>query len=206
MKLFLASEAKNPKSLKKLEQYVNGFEGKSIAYIPTAANGESWESWKKGQSWQLVNTLGADITLVQLEDYQNIDPVDDLMGKDLVWFAGGYAGYLLYWMRRTKLNDNIKDVLKNGSIYVGSSAGSMITGPNMDFLEWYIGENEHGASCFPGLNLVDFTFYPHYQDAYFDEISKKTQNKKTYLVKDGEAIIVEDNKVDFFGEKRLMIK
>jgi hypothetical protein len=42
MKLFLASEVKHPDSLKKLEEYVGGFTNKKIAYIPTAANGESF--------------------------------------------------------------------------------------------------------------------------------------------------------------------
>ncbi|MBP9820312.1 hypothetical protein KBC79_06295 [Candidatus Woesebacteria bacterium] len=41
MKLFLASEAKHPESLEKLRAFVGGFKGKSIAYIPTAANGEN---------------------------------------------------------------------------------------------------------------------------------------------------------------------
>ena len=55
--------------------------------------------------------MGADITLVQLEEYQDKNPASDLMGKDIVWFAGGSAGYLLYWMGRTKLNENIKEIL-----------------------------------------------------------------------------------------------
>ena len=41
MKLFLAAEAKNPKSIKKLKEFIGGsFKGKKIAYLPTAANGE----------------------------------------------------------------------------------------------------------------------------------------------------------------------
>lgn len=154
----------------------------------------------------MAQTLGADITLVQLEGYENKDPAEDLIGKDIIWFAGGYAGYLLYWMRKTKLNEKIKDILEKGSIYVGSSAGSMITGKSMDYLEWYIGENEHGAGCIPGLGLVDFTFYPHYKDEYLEEIKEKSKDKKTYLVKDGEAVIVEDGKVTVFGEERFIEK
>ncbi|MEK7526626.1 MAG: hypothetical protein AAB546_04050 [Patescibacteria group bacterium] len=41
MKLFLASEAKHPDSIEKLKKFIGGFEGKSIAYVPTAANGEN---------------------------------------------------------------------------------------------------------------------------------------------------------------------
>ena len=48
MKLFLASQAKNPETIEKIKKYIGGFVGKNIAYIPTAANGEGWGSWKKG--------------------------------------------------------------------------------------------------------------------------------------------------------------
>ena len=78
MKLFLASEAKNPATIQKLEKYIGGFKGKSIAYIPTAANGEKWASWKEGGSWNLIQTLGAKISLVQLEDYGSKTVINDL--------------------------------------------------------------------------------------------------------------------------------
>jgi len=39
-RLFLASEAKHPESMQKLEDFVGGLKSKKIAYIPTAANGE----------------------------------------------------------------------------------------------------------------------------------------------------------------------
>jgi dipeptidase E len=206
MKLFLASEIKNPKTIKKLEDYVGGFKGKSIAYIPTAANGEGWHSWKGGGTWNTFQSLGAKITVIQLEEYQDKDPADELMDKDIIFFAGGYTGYLLYWMRRTQLNKKIKDILNNGSLYVGSSAGSMVTGKDIEFCEWYIGENEAGAACIPGLGLVDFNFYPHYKDDLFDEIKEKFKGNKIYLVKDGDALIIEDEKIEVFGEEKLIIK
>ncbi len=46
-KLFLASEMKHPDSIEKLKQYVGGeLAQKNITYIPTAANGEFYGSWK----------------------------------------------------------------------------------------------------------------------------------------------------------------
>ena len=67
-----------------LKKFVNGFEGKSIAYIPTAANGEGWETWRDAGAWKLVNSLGANIELVQLEEYRNESVVERLRGKDIV--------------------------------------------------------------------------------------------------------------------------
>ncbi len=203
MKLFLASEIKNPKTIEDLSNYIQGFKGKTIAYIPTAANGEGWESWKEGGSWETVQNLGAEITLVQLEDYRNESVVDLIKGKDIFWMAGGMTGYLLYWIRRCKLDKYIKEILDSGTLYVGSSAGSMITSHDQDFAEWYIGEEEPGASLLPGLGLVDFDFYPHYEDHLHEQIKQKYTGKKIYLVKNGEAIIVEDGNVKVLGEERI---
>ncbi len=204
MKLFLASEAKNPATVEKLTQYVGGFKGKSIAYIPTAANGEQgWGEWKEGGSWKSVQTLGADLTLVQLEDYHSSNVIDVLQNKDIIWFAGGFCGYLMYWIRRTKLDIHLKELLKK-SLYVGSSAGSMITAPTLDIAEWYAGAGETGASAIPGLGLVNFDFYPHYDESILDYIKQNYKGKKMYLLKNGEEIIVEDDNIRVNGEKRIL--
>lgn len=203
MKLFLASEAKNPASIKKLEEYVNGFKDKTIAYIPTAANGQGWESWKEGGSWKLVQTLGAQISLVQLEDYTSQDVAQQIEGKDIVWFAGGMAGYLLYWIRRIELDKRLPSILRN-SIYVGSSAGSMVAGKSLDIVEWYPMEQEIGASIFPGLRLVDFDIYPHYEESMLKQIKDNYKGNKLYLLKNGEELIFENQKVTVIGEERII--
>ena len=111
MKLFLASEAKHPSTIKKLNEYIGGFKGKKLAYVPTAANGEGWGSWKEGEAWPLVNTLGMAVSLVQLEDYRNSSVLEILKNKDIIWFAGGCPGYLMYWIRRTEIDKNLLKIL-----------------------------------------------------------------------------------------------
>ncbi len=205
MKLFLASKANHPDTIEKLRKFVGGFEGKKIAYIPTAANGESpFGSWKENSdTWQLVQTLGAEVVSAQLEDYKNSSVVEVLKNKDIIWFAGGQPGYLMYWIRRCELDKALPGLLKT-SVYVGSSAGSMITAPNLDTTEWYYGEGELGASAIPGLGLVDFEIYPHYDEANLEYIKSHFKGKKMYLLKNGEEIIVEDEKVTVQGAERVL--
>lgn len=204
MKLFLASEAKHPKSIKVLKEFVGGFKGKKLAYIPTAANGHGWGSWKDGGSWNLVQKLEMNITLVELEDYFNSDVTPLLEGKDIFWFAGGSCSYLAYWLSRTELNKKLKGLLEKGSIYVGSSAGSMVTAKTLDVAEWYIGEQEPGARLLPGLGLVDFDIYPHYQEDLYKQIRENYKGNKMFLLKDGEEIIVEDDQLKVVGEERII--
>lgn len=205
MKLFLSSEVKNPLTTKKLDEHVGGLKGKKIAYIPTAANGEVWESWKTGGSWELAQSLNADITLVLLEDCWNKDIIPQLEGKDIIWFAGGQPGYLMYWIRRAQVDKHLKRILDAGALYVGSSAGSMIAGKTNEVTEWYEGENEYGANVIPTLNLVDFDIYPHYKEEQLEHIKNHYKGKKLYLLKDGEEIIVENEKVIIVGKERIIV-
>ncbi len=205
MKLFLASEAKHPDTISKLSEFVGGLKGKRIAYIPTAANGGySYDDWRTNSStWNYINTVGAEVTPVVLEEYRDSSVVEQLKNKDIVWLAGGMCGYLMYWIRRCEIDKNIGDILKN-SVYVGSSAGSVVTYKDLTLADWYIGESEPGASSIPGFGLVDFEIYPHYEDHLYDQIKSLYKGKKIYLLKDGEEIIVEDGKVTVVGEERII--
>ncbi len=204
MRLFLASEAKNPKTIKKLEEYLHGFKGKTMAYIPTASNGEKFRDWRKtSESWKLVRKLGFKATPVQLEDYGNPSVVKELENKNIIWFAGGYCGYLMYWIRRCGLDKALPKLLEK-SLYVGSSAGSMITGTTLELAENSSWDNEPGASTIPTLNLVDFDISPHFEEWQLPEIKKIYHGKKLYLLKNGEEIIVEDKKVTVVGEERIL--
>lgn len=207
-RLFLASEAKHPESMKKLEIFVGGFAGRSLAYIPTANNGEHpYEAWKtESSSWKLVQTLGMDVTAVQLEDYKNQEAIELLRGKDIIWFAGGATGYLLYWIRRCQIDKTLPELLRNGAVYVGSSAGSMVAAPTLELTEWYFRDQEPGAGCIPGLGLVDFEIYPHFEDADYKAIEQRFPGGELYLLKNGEAITVVDEKIEVLGEKRLIKK
>src|SRR5688572_13069154 len=205
MRFFLASEAKNPATIKKLEEYVGGLKDKSIAYIPTAANAEQgWDSWKKGGTWQLVQTLGAKVSIVQLEDYRNDTVVKEIEGKDIVWFAGGNPGYLAYWMKRCSLDLHLPEILSRGVLYVGSSAGAMVVGKSLEVSAWGFVDNERGAEDIKPLGLVNFDIFPHYEESLHSKIKKNYKGKKLYLLKNGEEIIVEDDKINVIGEERII--
>lgn len=207
MKLFLASEGSNPETTKKLRKYVGGFKGKKVVYIPTARNGENpFGTWKESGTWKFLSKSGMKVTPMQLEDYMHSDKstirkVFD--NKDVVWVTGGACGYLMYWIRRIELDKLLPEILNN-SLYVGSSAGSMITSPTLDVAEWYIDETEPGAKYLPGLDLVDFDIYPHYDDEQYGEIKKRYKGSKLYLVKNGDVVLVENKKVKVLGEEMVI--
>lgn len=212
MKLFLASEAKNPQSIKDLEKFVGGFEGKSMVYIPTAANGEGWGSWKTSRSIGIAKSLPLkSFKIVELERLieggVQIPDLNKAIGTpDILWVAGGAPGYLLYWLRRVGLDKYLPKLFKSGTVYVGSSAGSMVCAKTQRAIGYYIGESEMGAELLPGLGLIDFEIYPHFRDELLPQIKKLHKKGQVYLLKDGEAIVVDGGKMKILGEKRVVEK
>jgi peptidase E len=77
----------------------------------------------------------------------------------------------------------------------------MVTSRHLGTTEWYLGEGEPGASAIPGLGLVDFEIYPHYDESMYDEIKKRYMGRKLYLLKNGEEVLVEGEKVKVLGEE-----
>ena len=176
-KLFLTSRSSHPDAIKTLQLYLGGFKGQKVAYIPTANNGENiYGQWKQeGETtYNLFKSLNLNITPYVLEEEIHNN------------------------------SDLISDIAHNDMIYIGSSAGATVCSPTLDVCEWYIGEEERGSKYLPGLNLVDFDFYPHFKDEQIDDIKKMYTGKKMYLVRDGESIIVEGSDINIVGKPLLI--
>lgn len=204
-KLFLASQAKHPKSIEKLKKFVGeDYNNKSVVYIPTASNGESYGIWKEGGSLKAAKKTFKNLTLVELESTSTNQIIKLLENSDIIWMAGGYSGYLLYWLRRLELDKHLPNILDQGVIYIGSSAGSMVCSKTHYSSELFL--DEPGTSIMPGLGLIDFEIYPHYQEDQYEEIEKKWTTGDLCLLKDGEVVTVVGDKVEILGEERFIRK
>lgn len=201
MNLFLASYANADNTFRDIESFVDGYTNRKILYIPTAANGEQlYGTWDQSNTYNRLKNTEALITVAPLEEASEDQLNDLLSNSEVIWMAGGMAGYLMYWIRRRNLHMSLRNYLKNGLKYVGSSAGAMITGNDISTVEWPISDAEHGAGVIPGLSLVDFEIFPHYQDQHYSEIEKNFRSGKMYLLKDGDAITVKGDKVKLIGD------
>ncbi len=207
MKIFLASQARHPRTIKQIIKFIGGnIKNKKIIYIPTAMNGNYFGYWKYSKTIQIFKKLSESVDIVELENYQIINIRKKIINADIIWVAGGMTGYLLYWIRRSGFDKIILEALKKGITYIGSSAGSMALSKTQFASEWFIGEEEPGASLLPGLGLIDFEIYPHFQAKLLPKIKKLWRHGELYLLKDGEAITITDNKIKIIGKKRIIKK
>jgi dipeptidase E len=206
MKLFLASEGKHPASITRLDNFVGGLSNKRIAYIPTASNGEIYGKWMNGASYKTIQSLSENVYIVEFETCNERNLEDRLGRPDIIWIAGGYAGYLLYWMRRVGFDRLLPKLLASGTTYVGSSAGSWVASDSQDIASWFIDGPEPGAQIIPGLNLVNFYIYPHYNESQYEQIQNNFKQGTLYLLKNGEAVTVDGNTIEVLGETRIISK
>ncbi|OGD57379.1 hypothetical protein A3I57_02080 [Candidatus Beckwithbacteria bacterium RIFCSPLOWO2_02_FULL_47_23] len=113
----------------------------------------------------------------------------DLGDCDLIHVNGGNAFYLLLQAKKSGFDKFIKKHINKGVIYTGSSAGSMIAGPDIA-ITWRP-ENQPYAEALPdtrGLNLVDLVIFPHWGSSRFKKIFFSYRLKNAY--KKGHKIIL----------------
>jgi dipeptidase E len=112
------------------------------------------------------------------------------------------------WIRKSGLDALLPDLLKT-RVYVGVSAGSMVT--NKDLIlktsQMLYGEDLGKTENVAALNYVDFYFLPHLNSDYFTRFRKKNleeavkgMTEKVYALDDNSALKVVDGNVEIVSE------
>ncbi len=211
MKLLLTSAGLTNNSISKaLFDLVNKKpEDISVVFIPTASNVE------EGDKGWLIN----DLVNLQKQNFKQIEIADisalpiEIIKKrfeesDVLFFEGGNTNYLMGWINKLNLKECLVELLKT-RVWVGVSAGSMVTNPILDLKtsQDIYGEDLDKFDSMDGLNLVNFYFLPHINSQYFtnarfekvQELSKMFSNK-IYALDDNSAIKVVDGNVEVISE------
>ena len=184
-------------------------EDTSLVFIPTASNVEAGD-----KDWfidDLINIKKQNFKSVAITDISAVPEKiwrPQLEEADVLFFEGGNTYHLIRWINESGLIKLLPEMLKT-KVYVGLSAGSMITGPdlNLHLSRTIYGEEAEGDSM-PGLGFVNFYFLPHLNnskphfaariEANLKEAMKEI-TRKTYVLDDQSALKVIDGKVEHVG-------
>ena len=210
MKLFLTSSGLTNESISKALFDLVGKKASDtvVAFIPTASNTEMGD-----KEW-----LIRDLTNVYRQGFKSISIVDisavseniwrpQLEEADVLFFNGGNTYHLMRWINQSGLVHMLPELLKT-KVYVGSSAGSMVTNPDLALrLSQIIYGDDMEESPMDGLNYVDFYFLPHLNSSYYpvrmEETIKevaKTLSRKIYALDDQSALKIVNGKVEVISE------
>ena len=141
---------------------------------------------------------------IDIEGKKESEVMKLLKLKDIIFVAGGNTFYLLNAMRRCNFERVIRKLLKEGKVYVGASAGSMVAGKTIKIANWKnIDKNVVGLRNLKGLNLVPFDIFVHFRPEHAEIIRKKMpwkwQRKKLKILTDEQAILVQGKDVALIG-------
>lgn len=206
MKLLLTSGGlTNPSIVNALQEMVGKpLTDTSLVFIPTASHAENGD-----KSWlinDLINLKNQNFKQIEIADISAIGPEiwqPRLDEADVLFFEGGNTFHLMHWLNQSGLSTLLPELLKT-KVYVGVSAGSMVTNPDLSLKLSQIvyGEDLDKTENMPGLNLVDFYFLPHLNSEYFpnlrqDKIQEAVSGltKKIYALDDQGAVQVVDGQV-----------
>lgn len=213
MKFLLTSAGLSNKSIADalLDLAGKPFNQLKLAFIPTASNVE-----KGDKSW-LIDDLNncKKLNFAQI-DIVDISAIPQDMWKprleeaDILFFEGGNDFHLIHWLNKSGLKEMLTEMLKT-KIYVGASAGSMVTSKNMSITHskklYYDDLSEQKYDDEIGLGFIDFQIRPHFNSPdfpkanakYLEEIAKEIP-EAVYALDDNSALKVADGKITVISE------
>ena len=147
----------------------------SVAFIPTAGDPYPERPWIDADRNALVD-LGYSVTDIDLKGVTAESLEKELSSHDIIFVAGGNTTYLVQHSHISGFADVIRAFLKQGKLYIGSSAGSILAGPTVEpFVIEDLAELPKDfvltkPTC---LHLVDYVALPHDQVEQFSAVHDK---------------------------------
>jgi len=203
MKLILASDLS---FLLKYGYKLTGIlkEDMKIGYVTTASKGA--RNFHKIVSETIIPAIkeeGYSLEEIDIKDKSEDELRNFFQNKNVIHIEGGNTFYLLKAIKENGFDKILKELLEEGKIYIGTSAGSYIMCPTIDIADWSESEiNRFGLSDFTALNYVPFLLKVHYKDEQEEFIKERVEKLKYPLriLRDGQGILVEDGDYKFVGD------
>jgi dipeptidase E len=148
----------------------------------------------------VMQQMGITSTVVDLKLTTRNQLKEKLLQNSLVWLMGGNSFYLNQLLHESGLNGFITELINNGLVYGGESAGAVLAGKTLHGVELLDDPKEAPKIIWEGLNLIDFSIVPHWgMDKYADYLKQcRTEMEKYSNVKvitNDQAIVIVDEKV-----------
>ncbi len=194
MKIFLTSSASIV-----MDAVINKFpkpaRGCKLAFVPTAGDpyGDN-KPWMDADRAKLVE-LGFVVENFDLKSKTEKETEEILSKFDVVFVAGGNSFHLLNEANKSGFSKIVPDLVKNGLIYIGSSAGNYIACPTIEAADWKKADkNIVNIQDLSALNLVDFIVVCHYTDEHKNivEEGRKTTTRNVITLTDDQFIAVDE--------------
>ena len=178
----------SPNIWKKLDDvlFPEYLEGMIFAYMPcegdavelNAQSAKIWEEYTEKNNAKLVS-----IDNSKRGSEAEIE-INKLKTADILMITGGNTFKLLDHLRKSGLDEAIKEFWKKDRVVIGGfSAGAIILSPSIQTAKTGCPDvNEPGLTDLSALNIVDFEIWPHYESAQELEYKQYREGKEMEVV------------------------
>lgn len=210
MRLLLLSNSTNPGEnylswpAKEMEAFLGNIP-KTALFIPYAAVSFSYDEYER-KVGERFTALGHHIRSI----HHAWDPIQAIEEAEVIVVGGGNTWQLVRKMRELNLMEPIRQKVKNGTPYIGWSAGSNVACPTLRTTNDMPIIDPLG---FETLNLVSFQINPHFLDVHPQGFGGETRedrinefitiNPDVYVIglREGTLLKVKNNRMKLAGNK-----
>ncbi len=200
MKLFLSSKGFLTRSQ---FQYLVGKKYEQ-AHVGVIMNAVDWRTPAQRQIRyrkikKLFRKLRIEPDILDLRTFYD-RPTRDLIKRlrqfDIVWVRGGNCFFLRYVMKRSGFDQAIKSALRSGLVYAGESAGALVVGPTLKYIDQIDELSTAPRVIWRGIHLTQTMPLPHWGYRPYHHALKRAyialvkEHIKVVKLPDGEALLV----------------
>lgn len=174
MKLFLASQFDQS-----AQKFVDLLDRKpqetTLLFIPTAGNPKK-KTLEESGTWQCLQGLGFITKAFDVAGKSRKEVKENLDDQDVVFLNGGNAFYLLEKLVESEAAGLISEFVRKGNWYVGSSAGSVVAAPDIQYIAPMDSPDAApNLESTHGLALTEKSVVPHQGDSPYGPIPPEIQ-------------------------------
>jgi len=190
-----------------------GLNKPKIAYIPSQSD-PTRKYFNEKVEWYKQFGV-SDLLYFDIDKEYDESKTDELLKTDAIFLSGGNTYYFLNSLKKRNFIPLLREYVEKGGVLIGVSAGSMIMSKTITIttIDTDINGDQNAVNLkdFTSLGLVDFEFFPHF-DEKDGEITRrlieysKEIDSVIYACRDGDGIIVNGRNIQLVGEIVKIIK
>lgn len=198
-KLFLSSSFQDVTNI--FTEFEKDLIGKTVTFIPTASIVEKVTFYVTSGK-KALEKMGLIVDELEVSTASTDEITSKIKQNDFIYVTGGNTFFLLQELKRTGADHLIIDEVNAGKLYIGESAGAIVTSPNIEYAKGMDSEKEApDLDNLDALGLVDFYTVPHHTNQPFKKAAQSiidTYSATLPLspISNHDAILVSGNNLD----------
>ncbi|WLD95306.1 Type 1 glutamine amidotransferase-like domain-containing protein [Alkalihalobacillus sp. AL-G] len=193
------TESLNPNLEARLKQIIQLGKAR-LGYIPSQYDRERFYFEKMKPNLERIGFR--EFLYCDIDQEHDEENKERLHQCDAVFLSGGNTFYFLGNLQKRGLVSFLTEYVRDGGMLIGVSAGAMVMSTTID-VAGIIDPNDVQLEDTRGFDLVQLHFLPHYsKEVHWDDLENfsKRHELPVYGCKDDSGIIVEDDRVERFGQ------